>query len=97
MKREDVLARLLPLNTHLRFDYNISTMFLYGSVANNKARPGSDVHLLVEFNKPVGLFEYIDLKQHLESILGCKVDLGTLRSLKRSKKVKVLSEAVCVA
>jgi predicted nucleotidyltransferase len=38
---------------------------------------GSDVDLLVEFNRPVGLFSFLELQNHLEVLLGCAVDLGT--------------------
>jgi hypothetical protein len=53
--------------------------------------------VLVEFNRPVGLFGLIALQQHLESLFGCKVDLGTPRSLRPGMKERVLQEAVHVA
>lgn len=56
----------------------------------------SDVDLLVEFDPAPGLFEFIELQQKLESLLGCKVDLGTKRSLKDRIKEEVLQEAIRV-
>ena len=47
-----------------------------------EAHPGSDVDILVEFNRPVGLFGLIELQNRLEEILDCKVDLGTPDNLK---------------
>ena len=70
---------------------------LFGSLARREERADSDVDLLVEFKHPVGLFEFIELQQRLETILGCKVDLGTLRSLKPRLKEQVLREAIRVA
>jgi predicted nucleotidyltransferase len=45
----------------------------------------------------VGLLHFIELQQHLEAILGYKVDLGTARSLRHPLKEQVMKEAVRVA
>ena len=74
----------------------VKSLALFGSVARNQALPGSDVDLLVEFEHSVGLFEFIGLQQYLESLLGCRVDLGTPRSLKPHVKDRVLREAILV-
>ncbi|MHC1782281.1 MAG: nucleotidyltransferase family protein [Anaerolineaceae bacterium] len=47
--------------------------------------------LLVEFNRPVGLFGLIALQQYLEKILGCAVDLGTPDSLKEDVRARVMA------
>ena len=39
-----------------------------------QARGNSDVDLLVEFDRPVGLFEFARLKLYLEQVLGHTVD-----------------------
>jgi predicted nucleotidyltransferase len=69
---------------------------IFGSVARDEARSDSDVDLLVEFNHPVGLFQFIALKQYLESLLGCQVDLGTRRSLKIPLQKEVIESAIYV-
>lgn len=51
----------------------------------------------MEFSRPVGLFQFIDLKLHLESLLGCPVDLGTAGSLKTRLKERVFQEFIHVA
>jgi len=77
--------------------YGVKSLALFGSVARDEARPDSDVDLLVEFDRPVGLFAFIGLQQFLETLLGRKVDLGTPRSLKPRVKERVLQEAINVA
>ncbi len=51
-------------------------------MARDQATAASDVDLLVEFDRPVGYFGLLALQDHLESLFGCKVDLGTPGSLK---------------
>ena len=76
--------------------YGIKKVSVFGSVARDEASADSDVDMLVEFSKPVGLFQFIELQQRLEELLGCKVDLGTSRSLKPRIKDHVLQEAIRV-
>jgi len=48
----------------------------------------------VRWRSTVGMFRFLELQNHLELLLGCSVDLGTPRSLKRGMRDRVLSEAV---
>ena len=97
MKRQEVLFKLQQQYQELALQYGLTALFLFGSVARDEARPDSDVDLLVEFKQPVGLFQFIELQQKLEALLGCKVDLGTKRSLKPRIKDQVLQEAIRVS
>jgi uncharacterized protein len=97
MRRDDVLIKLKEQRQELNERYGVASLFLFGSVARDEARPDSDVDLLVEFKHPIGLFEFIELQQRLESLLGCKVDLGTRRSLKLQLTERVFQEAIRVA
>lgn len=95
MKRETVLRTLRSHKEEIQ-QRGIKSLALFGSVARDEASSDSDVDLLVEFEHPVGLFEFIGLQQYLESLLGCKVDLGTPRSLKPYLKQEVLQEMILV-
>lgn len=95
MKRETVLRTLRSHKKEFQ-QRGIKSLRLFGSVARDEANPDSDIDLLVEFDRPIGLFEFIGLQQYLESLLGCKVDLGTPRSLKPYLKDEVLKEAILV-
>jgi len=97
MKRDEVIRILQKELKELMSRYNISALSIFGSVARDDARADSDVDILVEFSRPVGLFQFIELQQNLEALLGSKVDLGTLRSLKPRIKEQVLQEAIRVA
>ena len=70
---------------------------VFGSVVRQEQRPDSDVDMLVEFDRPTGLFGLIELRLLLEEWLGCRVDLGTASSLRSTMRDRVLSEAVRVA
>lgn len=97
MKRDEVLAILHQYDNELREKYGVQSLSLFGSVARDEARSDSDVDLLVEFNRPVGLFGLVALQERLEKLFGCKVDLGTPNSLRPYLKERVLHEAIHVS
>lgn len=58
------------------YGYGVANLWLFGSAA----RQASEVHdldFLVEYSKPPGLLDYMDLKFFLEEIFGLPVDLHT--------------------
>ena len=96
MELEQVLRMLGDHRAEIRA-HGVKSLAVFGSVARNEARAGSDVDLLVEFAVPTGLFEFVRLKHFLESILGCTVDLATPRSLHEQMRDGILREAVRAA
>ncbi|BAZ17306.1 nucleotidyltransferase domain-containing protein [Calothrix sp. NIES-4071] len=95
MKRNEALNLLKSQQIKLK-DFSVKSLILFGSVARDEATSESDVDLLVEFEKPVGLFTFVDLQIYLETLLGCSVDLGTPDSLKSYLRETVMGEAVRV-
>jgi predicted nucleotidyltransferase len=50
---------------------------LFGSVARGEEGPNSDVDFIVKMGPGMDVFDLVDLKDRLTSILGCKVDVLT--------------------
>jgi predicted nucleotidyltransferase len=92
-----VIALLSAHTAELVREYGLHSLALFGSVARDEAGPDSDVDLLVEFCRPIGLFDLIRLQHRLEEILGRPVDLGTRRSLRPRIRDSVLGELLDVA
>ncbi len=95
MDREHVL-RILHQNRAEINSHGVKSLALFGSVARGEARLDSDVDLLVEFDRPVGLFGLVALQLRLEELLGCPVDIGTWDSLKAPVRSHVLEECVTI-
>lgn len=74
--------------------FGVRSISIFGSVARNKVGRQSDVDLLVEFEKPVGLFEFARLQMYLEEVLGRKVDLVTPEALRKELRETILREAI---
>ena len=57
-------------------EYPITRIMLFGSYAEERNTPDSDVDLLIEFNTTaVSLFMLADVKNRLEELLGVDVDV----------------------
>lgn len=96
MTTSEVISKLNPMREYLAQRHGVRSLSLFGSVARNQATPSSDVDLLVDFDRSVGLFALYSLQNELEEALGCPVDLGTAESLKPALRETVRSESVNV-
>ena len=67
---------------------------VFGSVARGEARPESDLDLLVKLDPGRSLLDLIAIKQDLEDLLGCEVDVVTEAAISPYLREQVLREAV---
>lgn len=93
MRKQEALAVLVDHQSMLK-TFGVKSLMVFGSVARDEARTDSDVDLLVEFDRPVGLFTFVRLKRYLEEILDSSVDLGTPDSLKPYLREPVFREVI---
>mgnify|MGYP001563976568 CR=1 FL=1 len=96
MSLDEVKKKLAGNRTELD-RFGVKSLSIFGSFARGQAGAASDVDLLVEFSIPVGLFAFIRLKHHLETLLGLRVDLVTPDALKESLREAILKEAIRAA
>ena len=76
----------------------VVSLAVFGSVARNESTPKSDIDLLVEFDRDVGLFHLFETQHRLEEIIGVnKVDLIQKGAIHPALREHILSEAVNVA
>jgi uncharacterized protein len=91
--RGEVQQRLSAHPSELKA-LGVLSLEIFGSVARGDARPGSDVDLLVEFDRPIGLFHFFRTLGTLEQLLGCRVDLVMRDAVKPQLRDRIFSEAV---
>ena len=96
MLKDEVVERLRGCRAELD-TFGMRSLHLFGSVARGQERPDSDVDLLVEFDRPVGLFDVTRLRIRLEEILARRVDLVPGDALKPRIREEVLGECIRAA
>ncbi len=91
-------ARDILRKNRARLDeLGICRLRVFGSTARGEASASSDIDMLVDFNRKVGLFHIVDVQDTLEDLLGAKVDLVTEGALHPALASGILAEAVDAA
>ncbi len=72
----------------------IKNVRIFGSTARGVDQSSSDIDLLVEIEEGTTLFDLIRFKQHIEDMIGKKVDVVTDQALHDHLKEHILNEAV---
>ena len=85
--KEKILKTLQDRKSDFMARYHLKSIGIFGSFNREDFSEESDLDILVEFNRPVGM-EFIDLADELEATLHIKVDLVS----KNGIKPKYLSE-----
>jgi len=90
----EIRNRLKQSKDDLQNRYGVVSLGVFGSYVRGEQKPDSDVDILVEMEKPIGFFRFIELEEHLASILGVKVDLVTKKALKPAIGSEILREVI---
>ena len=75
--------------------YAVSRLGLFGSYVRNEQNDQSDLDILIDFRKPIGI-EFIDLADLLEKELDLKVDLVSRNGIKPRYFSAIQSEIIYV-
>lgn len=93
MRRADAIAKLRQLKPLLD-RHGVERLRVFGSVARDEARDGSDIDLIADFATGKDLLDFIAVKQDLSAALGINVDLATSNSLHPALRTRILAEAI---
>jgi len=74
--------------------FSVKEIGVFGSFVRGEQSGDSDLDMLVEFEKPVGFFKFLELEEHLELLLGTKIDLVSRKALKPRIGERILQEVV---
>jgi hypothetical protein len=90
--REKVLRVLAKHKPELA-RMGVRSIGLFGSAARGESDASSDLDFLVEFDRK-SFDAYMDVKEFLEELFGCKADLVIAENLKPRLKPTILGETV---
>jgi predicted nucleotidyltransferase len=93
---KEVLESLRRAMPELASRYGVKRLALFGSFVHGEQRGGSDLDVVVELKRPLGL-EFVDLAERLEQLVGRRVDLLTpagIRSIRVPAVRKRIEESL---
>ena len=92
------LKKILAANRSELQKLGVVSLAVFGSAAREESTQQSDIDLLVDFDRDVGLFHLFELQHRLEEIIGVpKIDLIQKGAIHPALRQQILSEAVNVA
>ncbi|MEM1586630.1 MAG: nucleotidyltransferase family protein [Candidatus Bathyarchaeia archaeon] len=91
---EEIKKVLAEHKGELRERFKVKEIGIFGSFVRGEQGKKSDIDILVEFEEPPSLFEFMDLEDYLSKLLGLKVDLVTREALKPRIGERILREVV---
>jgi len=94
MNRQEILKTLASRRSEIELRFGVSSLAVFGSVARGEEGAKSDVDILVTYERAPGIFGFLELREYLEGILRCKVDLATKNALRKQMRDQVLQEAI---
>jgi uncharacterized protein len=96
MTLSEVVRQKRPDMLRVAAHYGAHDVRIFGSLARGEPRPGSDVDILVALEAGRSLLDLIALKQDLEDMLGCRVDVVTEAAVSPYLRERVLKDAVAL-
>ncbi|HOO54139.1 MAG TPA: nucleotidyltransferase family protein [Methanothrix sp.] len=93
---DEIVRALREIMPDLALRYGVKHLGVFGSYVRGEADEESDLDILVEFEDPPTLWEFIRLERELGDKLGVKVDLVMKKTLKPGIGEAILKEVVAV-
>nr|MBA5586394.1 nucleotidyltransferase family protein [Anaerobacillus isosaccharinicus]QOY38719.1 nucleotidyltransferase family protein [Anaerobacillus isosaccharinicus] len=93
LNRRYIEEQLKASKKDLQALFGVIKIGIFGSYARGEQQETSDIDILIELGKPIGL-EFLDIKYYLEEKLGIPVDLVTKNSLKPQLREMILEEVI---
>ena len=92
MDKTEIINAMRSSKPEMEAHYGVQRLGLFGSYVKGRQRKKSDIDILVSFNRDIDLFDFLDLREFLESRLSAKVDLVMESALKPAIGKRILAE-----
>jgi len=91
LTQDIIIKKLKQELPFLKDKFGIRKIGIFGSFAKGLHKKDSDIDVIVEFEKPIGL-AFIDLADYIENLFGKKVDVLTPEGIRSIRIKKVAQE-----
>lgn len=96
MEKNSIIAALQRMHDDIRKKYRADIKGIFGSVAREENITGSDLDILVSFEKGANMFDFVGLSQFLEESLHLPVDIVPIDVIRNEIKEQILREAIYI-
>jgi predicted nucleotidyltransferase len=89
---DHIIRIIAESREQLRSEFGVIGIGIFGSVVRGEQGAGSDIDILVEFERPIGFVRFMGLEKRLAELVGMPVDLVTKKALKPHIGKRILQE-----
>ena len=89
--RAQVIQKLKDHRPYLSSKYGLKRIGLFGSYATETQVDNSDIDIIVEFDKPIGL-KFVELTEYLDDLFEKKTDVLTSRGIAGIRNPKIAQQ-----
>lgn len=90
---EEIKRKIREQKDFLKKRYYVEKIGIFGSFSKGEQSLESDLDILVEVDGRIG-WDFVELKDYLEVLLGREVDLVSIKALKPQLKEIILREVI---
>ncbi len=95
-KFEEIKKILKEKKSALSKNFYVKEIGIFGSLVRGEDTERSDIDILVEFQRPIGFFKFLEIEEYLEGIIERKIDLVSKKALKPRIGKYILEEVIFV-
>jgi hypothetical protein len=89
--REEIIKKLHEQTAYLRSVFGVLKIGLFGSFAAGNPRQDSDIDIIVEFDRPIGM-KFMDFADYLQNLFNRPVDVLTPAGIEGIRNSKIVEE-----
>ncbi len=88
---DEIIEKLRSQYPYLSSEFGIKRIGVFGSVVKQSEREESDIDLIVEFDRPIGL-QFMSLAEYMEKLFGRKVDILTKDGIRNIRVKRIATD-----
>ncbi len=88
---DEIIEKLKSQYPYLSSEFGIKRIGVFGSVVKQSEREESDIDLIVEFDRPIGL-QFMSLAEYMEKLFGRKVVILTKDGIRNIRVKRIATD-----
>lgn len=91
-----IIDNLKSAKHQLYTDFNINEIGVFGSYSRNEQNENSDIDILIDLEKEIGLIKFLEIENCFKDIVGDKAEVVLKSDLRTELKEQILKETIFI-
>ena len=94
--KEEIIENLKSAKSVLLETCDINEIGIFGSYSRNEQTESSDIDILVEFRKNIGLIQLMKIENYIKNLIGENADIVIKSDIRPELKDEILRETIFI-